>query len=273
MTTYIAPDPSLNWPICRAAVDLIAQAEGLRLQSYQDVAGVWTIGRGHAQGVQPNETWTLARADEVFCRDLTAFAREVRAMLAGCPTSDNELGAMVSLAYNIGAAAFARSTVLKAHRAGNRAAAARAFNLWNLATINGRKVEVAGLVRRRAQEAALYLTPPTPSVGFADSSLKEGAKIKPPSQREVSPPQAVTEGVQTAAIVPESTAPASPIHQSGALSLISGGLGMAAAASGDVRTLAENLHINLGAVCAAVSLVVGAVVIYWRWRQRREGWA
>ena len=48
---------------------------------------------------------------------------------------------------------------------------------------------------------------------------------------------------------------------------------MAAAASGDVRTLAENLHINLGAVCAAVSLVVGAVVIYWRWKQRKGGWA
>ena len=279
MSAYLSPNPHLPWPICREAVELIARAEGLRLDAYQDVAGIWTIGRGHTgQDVHAGMRWSLDHADEVFLQDVTATAQAVSKLLEGCTQTPQAAGAMVSLAYNIGTAAFARSTVLRAHRAGDTAAAARAFQLWNKATINGRKVEVAGLVRRRAQEAALYLTP-TPSVGFADSSLKEGAKNKPPSQREVSPPQAVTEGVQSAAgvsvgaIVPESTAPASPIHQSGALSLISGGLGMAAAASGDVRTLAENLHINLGAVCAAVSLVVGAVVIYWRWRQRREGWA
>lgn len=253
MSTYLSPNPRLPWPICREAVELIARAEGLRLDAYQDVAGVWTIGRGHTGAdVHAGLRWSLDRADEVFLQDVTATAREVARLLDGCVQTPQEIGAMVSLAYNIGTAAFARSTVLRAHRAGDTAACARAFQLWNKATINGRKAEVAGLVRRRAQEAALYLSAaavPEPAAAVAPANV----------------------AAQT--ISPESSPQHSPIHQSGALSLISGGLGMAAAASGDVRTLADNLHIHLGAVCAAVSLVVGAVVIYWRWKQRKGGWA
>ena len=257
---YLSPNPHLPWPICREAVELIARAEGLRLDAYQDVAGVWTIGRGHTgQDVRAGLRWSLDHADEVFLQDVTATAQAVSKLLEGCTQTPQAAGAMVSLAYNIGTAAFARSTVLRAHRAGDTAAAARAFQLWNKATINGRKVEVAGLVRRRTQEAALYLSAAAPESAAAVAPANVAAQS--------------AAGVSVGAIVPESTAPASPIHQSGALSLISGGLGMAAAASGDVRTLADNLQINLGAVCAAVSLVVGAVVIYWRWKQRKGGWA
>ena len=245
MTTYINPDPRQPWPICFDAVELIARAEGLRLDAYQDVAGVWTIGRGHTgTDVRAGMTITLARADALFAEDINRTAQAVQAMLTGCATRECELGAMVSLAYNIGTAAFSRSTVLRAHRRGDREAAARAFALWNQATVNGRKVQVTGLVRRRAQEAALYM----------QSSTLDAARAN-------------------FVVAPQSQPLASPIHQSGVVSIVSGGLGMAAAASGDVRTLAENLHINLGAVCAAVSLVVGAVVIYWRWKQREGGWA
>ena len=277
MSAYLSPNPRLPWPICREAVELIARAEGLRLDAYQDVAGVWTIGRGHTgQDVHAGLRWSLDHADEVFLQDVTATAQAVSKLLEGCTQTPQAAGAMVSLAYNIGTAAFARSTVLRAHRAGDTAAAARAFQLWNKATINGRKVEVAGLVRRRAQEAALYL-----------SAAHETAEAQPVAQpvgdakhRFASEPRSgdverfiAPANVSARAVTPESSPQQSPLHQSGALSLISGGLGMAAAASGDVRTLADNLHINLGAVCAAVSIVVGAVVIYWRWRQRREGWA
>ena len=297
---YLSPNPRLPWPICREAVELIARAEGLRLDAYQDVVGVWTIGRGHTGAdVRAGLRWSLDYADEVFLQDVTATAQAVSKLLEGCTQTPQAAGAMVSLAYNIGTAAFARSTVLRAHRAGDTAAAARAFQLWNKATINGRKVEVAGLVRRRTQEAALYLSaaaaptnvsaqaiapaaePPQGGRSPLGGTEAERQSIALPAvvgSREAATWKRMTDaqsaaGVSVGAIVPESTAPASPIHQSGALSLISGGLGIAAAASGDVRTLAENLHINLGAVCAAVSLVVGAVVIYWRWRQRREGWA
>jgi GH24 family phage-related lysozyme (muramidase) len=59
---------------------------------------------------------------------------------------------MVSLTYNIGAAGFARSTVLRRHKMGDYDGAAKAFLWWNKA--GGRVLR--GLTRRREAEAALY---------------------------------------------------------------------------------------------------------------------
>ncbi len=75
-------------------------------------------------------------------------------MLNDQPTTPNMLGAMVSLAYNIGLGAFGKSSVLKNHLARRYANAAASFNLWNK---GGGKV-LPGLVRRRAAEAVLYLS-------------------------------------------------------------------------------------------------------------------
>lgn len=73
------------------------------------------------------------------------------------PPTPNELGALVSLAYNIGVDALAGSTVLRRHNAGDREGAAHAFAMWNKARVNGRLRVLPGLVKRRAAEAALYL--------------------------------------------------------------------------------------------------------------------
>ncbi|MBR4736258.1 MAG: lysozyme, partial [Rhodocyclaceae bacterium] len=102
---YLSPNPRLPWPICREAVELIARAEGLRLDAYQDVAGVWTIGRGHTgQDVRAGLRWSLDHADEVFLQDVTATAQAVSKLLEGCTQTPQAAGAMVSLAYNIGTA-------------------------------------------------------------------------------------------------------------------------------------------------------------------------
>jgi lysozyme len=76
----------------------------------------------------------------------------VLAAIENAPTTDNQFSAMVSLAYNIGVGAFARSTVARKHNEGDHQAAAEAFALWNKA---GGRV-LAGLVRRRKEEADLY---------------------------------------------------------------------------------------------------------------------
>jgi lysozyme len=65
---------------------------------------------------------------------------------------------MVSLAFNIGAAGYRSSTVLRRHRAGAYRAAADAFLLWDKAHVDGQLVTVAGLLNRRKAEMALYLT-------------------------------------------------------------------------------------------------------------------
>lgn len=144
--------------------ELIKQFEGLSLTAYRCPAGVWTIGVGHVLGVQPGDKITPAQADAYLASDLALFGKEVESAIGDAPTSQHEFDAMVSLAFNIGIAGFQRSTVLRLHKAGDKIGAARAFGLWNKAMVDGRLQELPGLTRRRAAEAAHYLTADAPAV-------------------------------------------------------------------------------------------------------------
>ena len=62
---------------------------------------------------------------------------------------------MVSFAYNCGVGAFSGSVLRAQFNAGNMRAAAADFDHW----VNGPSGPMPGLVRRRAAEAKLFLTP------------------------------------------------------------------------------------------------------------------
>jgi GH24 family phage-related lysozyme (muramidase) len=118
-----------------------------------------TIGWGmtfypDGRQVRLGETITQAKADADFVTIVERFADKVRALIGDAPTTPAQFGAMMALAYNIGVAGFARSSVLRLHKAGDKQGAARAFGAWNKQA--GRAL--AGLTRRRAAEAALYLS-------------------------------------------------------------------------------------------------------------------
>ena len=134
---------------------LIKSYEQCRLTAYLPTPNdVPTIGWG-ATGpdIVLGMTWTQAQCDARFTTDLARFAAGVEAALGDAPTLPREFGAMVSLAYNIGTGAFRSSTLRRKHRAGDKAGAAAQFARWN------RQADqvLAGLTRRRAAEAALYL--------------------------------------------------------------------------------------------------------------------
>lgn len=139
-----------------AGVALIKEFEGFVPKSYLCPAGVLTIGYG-STGTHVKRGMTVTREEgEALLRyDLLRFERGVEVLTQGVPTTDNQFAAMVSLAFNIGLAAFTKSTVLKQHRKGNRQRAAAAFLLW----IKGGGRKLPGLVRRRNAERKLYLTP------------------------------------------------------------------------------------------------------------------
>jgi lysozyme len=144
-----------------AAIALIKEFEGFRADAYKDPVGIWTIGYGTTAnagvGISPKAGMkiTEAEATEYLWRAVDKFAANVEAALTRNAT-ENEFGAMVSLAYNIGPGAFKRSTVLREFNAGNKQAAADAFRMWNKA---GGAV-LRGLTRRREAERKLFLTPP-----------------------------------------------------------------------------------------------------------------
>lgn len=140
--------------INRAGLELVKQFEGCKLTAYKCPAGVWTIGYGSTgDHVRPGMTITKDQAEELLRSDLRRFEAAVQTE-AGDAT-DNQFSAMVCLAFNIGIAAFARSSVLRWHQAKNTGEAANAFRLWNKA---GGKI-LPGLVKRREAEAALYRKP------------------------------------------------------------------------------------------------------------------
>jgi lysozyme len=74
------------------------------------------------------------------------------AALIDVPVNRCEFGACVSLVWNIGAGAFAKSTVLRELNAGHRFRAGAAFMLFVLA--GGRRLP--GLVIRRQRERRLF---------------------------------------------------------------------------------------------------------------------
>ena len=248
------PDSTLPWPISFAAVALIAEKERCRLRAYRCPAGVPTIGWGETVGVQMGMTWTQAQADRALCDSLSKRALQVLSILTE-HAEPNQLGALVSLQYNIGAAAFAKSTVVKAHNAGDTQAAARAFALWNKAKVNGVLTVLAGLTARRAAEAALYLQP------------------EPDAPAE-SMPQAVAD---------ETKLTASPIAQSGAVTIGAGAFSVIAGAGeqlGTVGTVAkqarevavDTLGVPSGWFLPALLIVLGGVVVWHRYKQRAGGW-
>jgi lysozyme len=145
--------------IAEAGRALVRRFEGLRLEAYRCPSGTWTVGYGHTAGAAEGQTVTEEEAEALLNADLEEAEAAVREALGGTPAGANELAAMVSLAFNIGAGAFRRSSVARRHKAGDRAGAAAAFLMWTRA--DGRVLQ--GLVRRRQAEMELYLTPDAPA--------------------------------------------------------------------------------------------------------------
>jgi lysozyme len=147
-------------PVCQAAIDIVKKSEGLRLKPYLCPAGKWTIGYGHTKNVTAEtKEITTEIAEHLLAEDLAEFGNGVTKLLE-VVTNDNEFGALVSLAYNIGLGNLANSTLLKELNLKNFDKAADQFLVWNKArNPKTKKLEVlAGLTKRRALERNLFLS-------------------------------------------------------------------------------------------------------------------
>lgn len=150
-------DPS---PAC---LNLIRSSEGFArvrgdglVEAYPDPASngpPWTIGYGTTgPDVKRGTVWTRETCEKRFTAHVVDFARSVQRLLGRAPTSQGEFDALVSFAYNLGVGNLGSSTLLRKHRAGDKAGAAAEFPRWNKA--QGRVLP--GLTKRRAAEARLY---------------------------------------------------------------------------------------------------------------------
>jgi len=247
-----------------ALVKLLKREEGLRLKPYLCSAGVPTIGVGAT--TYPDGTpvrlsdppITEKMAMQMLAVEADRYMQSALEVCKVWPTV-NQLCAMASLAYNIGVAGFKSSSVARLHNRGDHEGAARAFNLWNQATVKGRRQVLPGLVARRAREAALYLTP------------SDDEQVAPVPQ----------------AVASESRLAASPIAASGASVTIGGtALGFAPALDGlqqasqavDTSTgmlakIKDTTMMHPSVILGVLLVIAGAVIVWQRYKQRSGGWA
>lgn len=136
---------------------LLKQLEGLCLQAYRCSAGVWTIGYGHTGDVKPGMRVTEHQADVILGLDLEEHQAAVERL---CPrTNTNQFAALVLFCFNVGVYALETSTLRERWLLSDVPGTAAQFDRW---VFSGKpKQRDAILVRRRAVEKRLFLTPPS----------------------------------------------------------------------------------------------------------------
>ncbi len=162
MNIYIPPR------LIPEAFALIKHFEGCFLEAYRDPVGVMTIGYGHTGHVKRGMSLKPREAEDLLMEDLEIAQSDVRHHVK-VPLSDNEFGALVSLAFNIGGSALAHSTLIRKLNKGDRAGAAAEFDRFVHGHVGGRRVKLRGLVLRRQAEREMFEAPP--------GSLVRGGKM------------------------------------------------------------------------------------------------
>lgn len=133
---------------------LIKAFEGFSAKPYRCPAGKLTIGYGHvlhADEVYAPEGVTEEQAHALLEKDVRIFSMSVNEMLK-VPLPQASFDAVVSLAYNIGAYAIKKSTLIELINQNSLGSAAKEFDRWVYA---GGKI-LPGLKRRRQAERQLF---------------------------------------------------------------------------------------------------------------------
>ena len=144
MNSWGSYDPAI-------ASDFVKQFEGRELKAYRCSAGVWTVGYGHTNGVKEGDEISPAEAEQLLVDDLTAIADDLN-RLVNVGVTEGQYIALLSLAFNVGASAVKKSTLLFHLNHGRYDEAAEEFDRWIYA--GGKPSE--GLQRRRAAERKLF---------------------------------------------------------------------------------------------------------------------
>lgn len=149
--------------------------EKVCLKAYEDSAEKWTIGVGHLLTKEELATGVLwinglevrwqgkglsgRQASDLFAQDLAPRELALNNLLSGVMrVEQHEWDAMFCLMFNIGVGRFTSSSVLRLFKAGDITGAADAFLLFDKETVGGIKRVNDGLVIRREQERAMFLS-------------------------------------------------------------------------------------------------------------------
>lgn len=156
----------------RTGRDAISASEGVRLRSYLDSGGIWTIGRGMTEGVTEGMVITPNQEEVMFAKTLVQYEQAVTRLVT-VPLTQSQYDSLVSLVYNIGIGAFGKSTLLRLLNIVDYSGAADQFLRWDMD--NGK--HIPGLLKRRERERTMFLrgilpdTPIAPDLVIAEPKL------------------------------------------------------------------------------------------------------
>lgn len=125
--------------------------EGLRLEAYEDAAGVPTIGYGHTKDVRMGDRISEYWAKELLRDDIDEAEQQVKEL--GIARTEGQLDALTSFVFNLGIGRLKESTLLRVIReGGSKQQIRKEFKRWVYA--GGKKLP--GLVTRREWEAKRF---------------------------------------------------------------------------------------------------------------------
>jgi GH24 family phage-related lysozyme (muramidase) len=159
-----------SWSMSQKCVDMIKGFEGFRAKKYNDPAGHCTIGYGTLlhKGNCNNDTSeqpyvngiSEEQATQLLIQEASEFQKTINDSVK-VELNQNQYDSLVSFSYNIGSAAFQASTLLKLLNKGDYTSVPTEMKKWTKAKVNGKTVDLPGLVKRREDEANLFSTPMT----------------------------------------------------------------------------------------------------------------
>ncbi|MBY0395657.1 MAG: peptidoglycan-binding protein [Thermoleophilia bacterium] len=192
-------EPAGALRITPACVDLVKAWEGIEdgdkrtanLEPYVDPVGIYTLGWGHAMADERGawvrteagaRAWMLRmfgkpaitrdEAKALLAMDLNEFLEDIEPVIRGMPTTQAELDALVSFAFNVGVRGLSGSTVLARHRSNVPVSLRFDFGALKASSQSGRTAGpteyafaawskaggrwMLGLFRRRVCEALVY---------------------------------------------------------------------------------------------------------------------
>ena len=147
-------------------LEFIKSHEGLRLEAYRDVAGIWTIGYGHTNTAKEGQTITESEAENLLRQDVVTAKNAVNRYVVekGVPVNQNQFDALVSLVFNLGSHNIFTKNYSNGYPFGSRLynlllqfdfeAASQRFT--DFIKAGGRTWD--GLVKRRKEERDLFLS-------------------------------------------------------------------------------------------------------------------
>lgn len=150
--TLVAAVSTLS--VSAAGLGFLAGHEGLRLEAYPDPGHGWrvpTICYGATAGVQRGQRATFEECNRMLYRD-ASYAGQAIARCTHVAITQGQYDALVAFAYNVGGAAYCRSTLARKLNAGDCYGAAAEFERWVFS--GGQRLP--GLVTRRAAERAMF---------------------------------------------------------------------------------------------------------------------